>query len=179
MPARHPPPSSNCCRWRSPVRKSCSIMTDVPYMSSAGLRLLLSIYRQITSERGAIALGGRRRRDQDTMAVTGFLKFFVVHDTVDGGCRIPVGLTAPLSRRNHGCIERIDVHPTHTIAGLQASGRQGRFPSGRRRCPAASISRSFRASPRIARWCCSRRATPSRSPRFPSRTSSASAMSAR
>lgn len=57
-------------------------LTDVPYMSSAGLRLLLSIYRQITTTGGAIALAGVVDEIKDTMAVTGFLKFFVVHDTV-------------------------------------------------------------------------------------------------
>lgn len=58
-------------------------LTDVPYMSSAGLRLLLSIYRQITTTGGSIALACVVDEIKDTMAVTGFLKFFVVHDTVE------------------------------------------------------------------------------------------------
>ncbi len=59
-------------------------MAEVPYMSSAGLRLLLSIYRQITAAGGSIALASVADEIKDTMAVTGFLKFFVVHDTVAG-----------------------------------------------------------------------------------------------
>lgn len=58
-------------------------MADVPYMSSAGLRLLLSIYRQVTATGGKIALARVVDEIKDTMAVTGFLKFFVVHDTVE------------------------------------------------------------------------------------------------
>ncbi len=57
-------------------------LADVPYMSSAGLRLLLSIYRQITGAGGKIALAAVVDEIKDTMSVTGFLKFFVVHDTV-------------------------------------------------------------------------------------------------
>jgi anti-sigma B factor antagonist len=57
-------------------------LAAVPYMSSAGLRLLLSIYRQITGVGGKIALAAVVDEIKDTMSVTGFLKFFVVHDTV-------------------------------------------------------------------------------------------------
>ena len=66
----------------SPGARVVLDMTEVPYMSSAGLRLLLSIYRQITAAGGSIALAGVVDEIKDTMAVTGFLKFFVVHDTV-------------------------------------------------------------------------------------------------
>jgi anti-sigma B factor antagonist len=58
-------------------------LTAVPYMSSAGLRLLLSIYRQISANSGAIALAGVADEIKDTMGVTGFLKFFAVHDSVE------------------------------------------------------------------------------------------------
>jgi anti-sigma B factor antagonist len=57
-------------------------MTNVPYMSSAGLRMLLSTYRQMGASGGKIALAGVVDEIKDTMAVTGFLKFFVVHDSV-------------------------------------------------------------------------------------------------
>jgi anti-sigma B factor antagonist len=57
-------------------------LSAVPYMSSAGLRLLLSIYRQITGAGGKIALAAVVDEIKDTMSVTGFLKFFVVYDTV-------------------------------------------------------------------------------------------------
>jgi anti-sigma B factor antagonist len=60
-------------------------MTDVPYMSSAGLRMLLSTYRQVTSKNGMVVLVGLSENIQDTMAVTGFLKFFTVCDSVEAG----------------------------------------------------------------------------------------------
>lgn len=58
-------------------------LSAVPYMSSAGLRMLLSAYRQLSARGGSIALAGVVEEIRDTMAVTGFLKFFVVHETVD------------------------------------------------------------------------------------------------
>ena len=66
----------------TPGAKVVLDLADVPYVSSAGLRLLLSIYRQITGAGGKIALATVVEEIKDTMSVTGFLKFFVVHDTV-------------------------------------------------------------------------------------------------
>jgi anti-sigma B factor antagonist len=60
-------------------------MTKVPYMSSAGIRVLLSTYRQVTANGGKIVLVGLAEDVKDTMAVTGFLKFFQTYDTVDAG----------------------------------------------------------------------------------------------
>ena len=60
-------------------------MTDVPYMSSAGLRMLLSLYRQVTAKKGKVVLHGVADGIRDTMSVTGFLKFFVIHETVEAG----------------------------------------------------------------------------------------------
>lgn len=58
-------------------------LTEVPYMSSAGLRMLLSTYRQVTNSGGKVVLTGVAEEIQDTMAVTGFLKFFTLTDTLD------------------------------------------------------------------------------------------------
>lgn len=58
-------------------------LTAVPYMSSAGLRMLLSTYRQVTNTGGKIVLVGVADEIKDTMEVTGFLKFFTLTDTVD------------------------------------------------------------------------------------------------
>ncbi|MCB1795244.1 MAG: anti-sigma factor antagonist [Candidatus Competibacteraceae bacterium] len=55
----------------------------VPYMSSAGLRILLLLYRQAVSRNGRVALAGLEETIKDTMAVTGFLKFFTVVDSVE------------------------------------------------------------------------------------------------
>lgn len=60
-------------------------MTKVPYMSSAGLRMLLSLYRQVTSQDGRIVLVGLSEEIRDTMHVTGFLDFFTSCETVDSG----------------------------------------------------------------------------------------------
>lgn len=60
-------------------------LTNVPFMSSAGLRMLLSTYRQVTGNGGKIVLVGVREDILDTMTVTGFLRFFTVCDSVDAG----------------------------------------------------------------------------------------------
>jgi anti-sigma B factor antagonist len=60
-------------------------MSGVEYMSSAGLRMLLSMYRQISRGDGGIVLVGLSEEIKDTMSVTGFLNFFVNCDTVDEG----------------------------------------------------------------------------------------------
>ena len=62
-------------------------MSGVPYMSSAGLRMLLSTYRQVASQNGRIALTGLAEELKDTMEVTGFLKFFTSCETVDEGLK--------------------------------------------------------------------------------------------
>ena len=60
-------------------------MSGVEYMSSAGLRMLLSMYRQISRGDGGIVLVGLSEEIKDTMSVTGFLNFFTTCDTVDEG----------------------------------------------------------------------------------------------
>ncbi|MGC1308567.1 MAG: STAS domain-containing protein [Phormidesmis sp.] len=60
-------------------------LTKVPYMSSAGLRVLLSIYRQVTSKNIPFVLVGLSEEIQDTMSVTGFLEFFTICDTPEAG----------------------------------------------------------------------------------------------
>lgn len=68
----------------------CRILLDmnkVPYMSSAGLRMLLSTYRQLASRDGHIVLVGLSEEIQDTMSATGFLKFFTTCSTVESGLK--------------------------------------------------------------------------------------------
>jgi anti-sigma B factor antagonist len=60
-------------------------LTNVPYMSSAGLRVLLSIYRQVTAEDIAFVIVGLSEEIQDTMSVTGFLDFFTICETREAG----------------------------------------------------------------------------------------------
>jgi len=68
-----------------PESKILLDMSQVEYMSSAGLRLLLSTYRQVSSNQASIVLAGVNEEIQDTMSATGFLRFFTIHDTVEAG----------------------------------------------------------------------------------------------
>ena len=60
-------------------------MSRVNYMSSAGLRMLLVMYREVKAREATIALAGLSERLLDIMAVTGFLKHFTVSPTVEKG----------------------------------------------------------------------------------------------
>jgi len=60
-------------------------MSGVDYLSSAGLRMLLLVYRQIKARNGNIALVGLSEEIKDIMSNTGFIKFFVIADTIDNG----------------------------------------------------------------------------------------------
>lgn len=63
-------------------------VTQVAYMSSAGLRLLLSLYRQTVAKDGQLVLVGLSEEIADTMAVTGFLDFFKICQTLESGLAI-------------------------------------------------------------------------------------------
>jgi anti-sigma B factor antagonist len=66
----------------------CQVILDlsqVAYMSSAGLRMLLSVYRQISGNQGRIVLVGLSEELKDTMSMTGFLGYFTVQDTLETG----------------------------------------------------------------------------------------------
>jgi anti-sigma B factor antagonist len=60
-------------------------MANIIYMSSAGLRMLLSLYRQVTAKKGKVVLVGLREEIRDIMSATGFLDFFTTSETVDSG----------------------------------------------------------------------------------------------
>ncbi len=64
----------------------CKIVLDmskVAYMSSAGLRMLLSVYRQISTNKGRVVLVGLSDELKETMSMTGFLGYFTVEDTLE------------------------------------------------------------------------------------------------
>jgi anti-sigma B factor antagonist len=69
----------------APSSKTILDMTNVVYMSSAGLRMLLSIYRHISSNQGKVVLVGLSDELKDTMSMTGFLAYFIVQDTLETG----------------------------------------------------------------------------------------------
>lgn len=66
-----------------PGSKMILDMTHVTYMSSTGLRMLAATYRQVSSHDGQLVLVGLSERLQDTMSITGFLPFFITHETVE------------------------------------------------------------------------------------------------
>lgn len=64
-------------------RKILLDMSGVSYISSAGLRALLMLYRQMANSHGAVALSGLSENIRDIMAITGFLEFFDDYATAD------------------------------------------------------------------------------------------------
>lgn len=60
-------------------------MSQVSYMSSAGLRLMLLLYRQANAAQATLALAGLSEDLRDTMSATGFLTYFTIYDTVEAG----------------------------------------------------------------------------------------------
>lgn len=51
-------------------------MTGVDYLSSAGLRLMLLIYRDFAAKNKKLVLAGLSREIEEVMSYTGFLNFF-------------------------------------------------------------------------------------------------------
>jgi anti-sigma B factor antagonist len=60
-------------------------LTGVPYMSSAGLRTLLLIYRQAQCLETTVGLVGLSAELRTVLSATGFLGFFVVADNINAG----------------------------------------------------------------------------------------------
>jgi len=67
------------------VNKCCFILdlSQCTYISSAGLRVLLMLAKQLTASEGKLALTGLCAEIQDVMETTGFSSFFVSYKTVD------------------------------------------------------------------------------------------------
>lgn len=73
------------------IEAGCRIvlgMSAVNYMSSAGLRMLLLMFRKVAAAGGQLVLTGLSEDIKDTMALTGFLDFFATADTVDAGLEL-------------------------------------------------------------------------------------------
>jgi anti-sigma B factor antagonist len=70
------------------VQPNCKIilnMAKVYYLSSAGLRFIMTTYRQVSNNNGQILLAGLLTPIKMTMSTTGFLRFLAVYDTVEAG----------------------------------------------------------------------------------------------
>lgn len=63
-------------------------MTNVNYMSSAGLRTLLTLYRTVREQHGSIALAGLNEELTDVMSITGFIEFFSKADNRKNGIKL-------------------------------------------------------------------------------------------
>jgi len=57
-------------------------LTEVPFMSSAGLRTLLTLQRKTMDMGVDLALIGVAEEIADTMKVTGFYQFFKIYDSL-------------------------------------------------------------------------------------------------
>jgi anti-sigma B factor antagonist len=68
-----------------PAGKLLLDMSGVPYMSSAGLRVLLMVYRRVNGKGGRAVLVGLSEDLKDTMSLTGFLDFFAHKDSLEAG----------------------------------------------------------------------------------------------
>jgi len=72
------------------IQPNCRIFLDtskVEYMSSAGLRVLLVLYRKINESHGAIVLLGVSTDIYDAMSATGFLRHFILVNTFEEGVK--------------------------------------------------------------------------------------------
>ena len=58
-------------------------LTSVEFMSSAGLRVLLMVYRNIKAHNGKAVLVGVSEDIQDVMSTTGFINFFTITEKLD------------------------------------------------------------------------------------------------
>jgi anti-sigma B factor antagonist len=58
-------------------------LTGVSYMSSAGLRMLLSLYRHTANRDAVLVLVGVAEEIRDTMEITGFWGFFTACESMD------------------------------------------------------------------------------------------------
>ena len=62
-------------------------LARVPFMSSAGLRSMLLIYREAKAKDARLVLAEVNKDIRNSMSATGFLSFFVVCDSVQDATR--------------------------------------------------------------------------------------------
>ena len=60
-------------------------MANVDFMSSAGLRMMLLLFRSVSAQGGKMVLTGVSEDIKDTMSLTGFLDFLTTADSVEAG----------------------------------------------------------------------------------------------
>lgn len=62
-------------------------VSRLTYMSSAGLRIVLKLYRTMAGKNGHIALAGPSEYIRDTMSMTGFLSFVPTYESLSAGLK--------------------------------------------------------------------------------------------
>ena len=60
-------------------------LARVPFMSSAGLRSMLLIYREAKAKDARVVLAEVNKDIRNSMSATGFLSFFTLRDSVQDG----------------------------------------------------------------------------------------------
>ncbi|MBI9066883.1 MAG: STAS domain-containing protein [Salinivirgaceae bacterium] len=63
-------------------------LSKVDFVSSAGLRVLLMVYRAIKSKDGKVVLAGVSEEITDVMSITGFINFFEISETIDSAHKL-------------------------------------------------------------------------------------------
>jgi len=58
-------------------------LSKVEFISSAGLRVLLMVYRQIKVKNGKVVLVGISEEIKDVMTMTGFINYFEMAETIE------------------------------------------------------------------------------------------------
>lgn len=59
------------------------VFSNVSFVSSAGLRLLLMVYRQVHSKNGKVVLVDVSEEIRDIMTMTGFINYFELCETLE------------------------------------------------------------------------------------------------
>ncbi len=75
----------------SPGCRMVMDMSNCSFMSSAGLRIMLLLHREICGASGQLVLAGLSDDLKNTMEATGFLKHFAVADSLDEGIAAVAG----------------------------------------------------------------------------------------
>jgi anti-sigma B factor antagonist len=65
-------------------------LARVPFMSSAGLRSMLLVYREAKAKDARVVLAEVNKDIRNSMSATGFLSFFTVRDTLRDGIQAAV-----------------------------------------------------------------------------------------
>jgi anti-sigma B factor antagonist len=75
----------------SVVKSQAQVIIDlskVEFLSSAGLRVLLMIYRQIKVQDGKVVLVGVSEEIQGVMSDTGFISYFIIANSIEEGIKL-------------------------------------------------------------------------------------------